>query len=134
MKLSIARTSVISIAACTLVPIVRAETKPNIVVILADDLGFADVGFNNSKDIKTPNIDSLAVTGVRFTSFYTQPMCTPARAAFLTGRYPIRYGLQSFVITIRLTLWESGSSVIRTKPTGRRIGGLTIFTEAPLAM
>ncbi len=76
-----------------------SQGKPNIVMILADDLGFADVGFNGSKDIKTPNIDRLAASGARFTSFYAQPMCTPTRAAFLTGRYPIRYGLQSFVIT-----------------------------------
>lgn len=75
------------------------QAKPNIIMVLADDLGFADVGFNDSKGIKTPNIDSLAASGVRFTSFYVQPMCTPTRAAFLTGRYPMRYGLQSFVIT-----------------------------------
>ena len=82
-----------------LVPIVQAKEKPNIIMILADDLGFADVGFNNAKDIKTPNIDRLADSGMKFTSLYAQPMCTPTRAAFLTGRYPMRYGLQSFVIT-----------------------------------
>ena len=71
--------------------------KPNIVYILSDDLGWKDVGFHGS-DIKTPNIDRLAATGARLEQFYAQPMCTPTRAALLTGRYPIRYGLQTFVI------------------------------------
>jgi len=73
--------------------------KPNIVIIMADDLGYADVGFNNAKDIKTPHLDSLAASGARLDSFYVQPMCTPSRASLLTGRYPMRYGLQTFVIT-----------------------------------
>ncbi|NVD39049.1 arylsulfatase [Ensifer sp. HO-A22] len=72
-------------------------TPPNIVYIIADDLGWADVGFHGS-DIQTPNLDKLAETGARFEEFYTQPMCTPTRAAFLTGRYPLRYGLQTGVI------------------------------------
>ncbi len=72
-------------------------TAPNIVYIIADDLGWADVGFHGS-DIKTPNLDKLAGAGVTFDEFYTQPMCTPTRAAFLTGRYPLRYGLQTGVI------------------------------------
>jgi arylsulfatase A-like enzyme len=71
--------------------------KPNIVVILADDHGNADLGYHGS-DIKTPNIDTLAANGVRLESFYGMPVCTPARAALMTGRYPMRYGLQTLVI------------------------------------
>lgn len=71
--------------------------RPNIVYIVADDLGFADVGFRGS-DIKTPNIDRLAAEGAVLQNFYTQPLCTPTRAALMTGRYPLRYGLQVGVI------------------------------------
>jgi arylsulfatase A-like enzyme len=71
--------------------------RPNIIYILADDLGWADVGFHGS-DIKTPTIDQLAQGGVRFEQFYVEPMCTPTRAALMTGRYPLRYGLQTLVI------------------------------------
>jgi arylsulfatase A-like enzyme len=71
--------------------------RPNIVYIVADDLGWKDVGFHGS-DIKTPNIDKLAQDGARLEQFYVQPMCTPTRAALMTGRYPWRYGLQTLVI------------------------------------
>ena len=71
--------------------------RPNIVVILADDLGNADLGYRGS-DIKTPYIDALASGGVRLESYYGMPVCTPARAALMTGRYPMRYGLQTLVI------------------------------------
>src|SRR3954454_20274046 len=71
--------------------------RPHIVYIVADDLGWKDVGFHGS-DIKTPNIDKLAQDGARLEQFYVQPMCTPTRAALLTGRYPFRYGLQTLVI------------------------------------
>jgi arylsulfatase A-like enzyme len=74
-----------------------ADEKPNIVYILADDQGWKDVGFHGS-DIRTPNIDKLAATGVRLEQFYAEPMCTPTRAALMTGRYPLRYGLQTGVI------------------------------------
>ncbi len=74
-----------------------ADAKPNIVFIMADDLGFADVGYRGSA-IKTPNIDKLATEGVRMDSFYGEPVCTPSRAALMTGRYPMRYGLQTLVI------------------------------------
>jgi arylsulfatase A-like enzyme len=75
-----------------------AAAKPNIVYIVADDLGWKDVGFNGCADIKTPNLDKLAAEGVKFAQFYAQPMCTPTRAALMTGRYPFRYGLQTIVI------------------------------------
>ena len=71
--------------------------KPNFLYIVADDLGWKDVGFHGS-DIKTPNIDQLAAAGARLEQFYAQPMCTPTRAALMTGRYPFRYGLQTLVI------------------------------------
>ncbi len=72
--------------------------KPNIVHIVADDLGWKDVGFNGCADIKTPNLDALAAGGAKFSQFYVQPMCTPTRACLMTGRYPFRYGLQTAVI------------------------------------
>src|ERR1700690_478696 len=75
----------------------KADAKPNVVFILADDLGWKDVGYHGS-DIKTPNIDQLAQTGARLEQFYAQQICTPSRAALMTGRYPLRYGLQMAVI------------------------------------
>ncbi len=75
----------------------QSQKRPHIVYILADDLGFADVGFQGS-DILTPHIDRLAAEGAILRNFYTQPLCTPTRAALMTGRYPLRYGLQVGVI------------------------------------
>lgn len=75
-----------------------AETPPNIIYIVADDLGHADTGYTGSPTIRTPALDALAATGARLTDFYVQPMCTPTRAALMTGRYPLRYGLQTGVI------------------------------------
>jgi arylsulfatase A-like enzyme len=72
-------------------------TRPNIVYIVADDLGWKDVGYHGS-DIRTPTLDKLAATGARLEQFYAQPFCTPTRAALMTGRYPFRYGLQTAVI------------------------------------
>ena len=74
-----------------------AAPRPNIVMIVTDDMGWKDVGFRGS-DISTPNIDRLAAGGARLEQFYVQPMCTPTRAAMMTGRYPFRYGLQTGVI------------------------------------
>jgi N-acetylgalactosamine-6-sulfatase len=70
-----------------------ATTRPNVVLILADDLGYGDLGCYGCRDIRTPNIDRLAAQGVRFTHFYANgPECTPTRAALLTGRYQQRVG------------------------------------------
>ncbi|MBJ25189.1 MAG: arylsulfatase [Flavobacteriaceae bacterium] len=65
---------------------------PNIIFILSDDQGYGDLGSYGSKTIKTPNIDQLAVEGVKFTDFYVHPICSPTRAAFLTGCYAPRAG------------------------------------------
>ena len=74
-----------------------AAPRPNIVLILSDDHGFADVGWHGSP-IQTPNLDRLAHGGARLEHFYAQPACSPARAALMTGRYPMRHGLQMSVI------------------------------------
>jgi N-acetylgalactosamine-6-sulfatase len=70
-----------------------AARRPNIVFILADDLGYGDIGCYGSPDVRTPNIDGLAKQGVRFTSFYSNgPECTPTRTGLMTGRYQHRVG------------------------------------------
>lgn len=72
---------------------VRADPKPNIVFIVGDDMGYADVGFHGCKDVPTPHLDALAKGGTRFTSGYVSgPYCSPTRAALLTGRYQQRCG------------------------------------------
>ncbi len=74
--------------------ITAAENKnPNILFIVGDDMGYADVGFHGYKDIPTPNLDALAKSGVRFTSGYVSgPYCSPTRAGLLTGRYQQKFG------------------------------------------
>lgn len=79
-------------------PPAQAAVRPNIVHIVADDLGWKDVGFNGCTDIRTPHLDALAAGGAKFTQFYCQNICTPTRAALMTGRYPFRYGLQTIAI------------------------------------
>lgn len=70
-----------------------AGTKPNIIVILADDQGYQDLGCQGAVGIRTPHIDRLAAEGIRLTGFYAGSTCSPTRAALLTGRYPQRYGI-----------------------------------------
>ena len=76
---------------------VRADEHPNIVYILADDLGWKDVGFHGGS-IRTPNLDRLAASGAVLNALYAQPFSTQTRAALITGRYPMRYGLQTMSI------------------------------------
>jgi arylsulfatase A-like enzyme len=70
-----------------------ASPRPNILFIVGDDMGYADVGFQGCKDIPTPNLDALAASGVRFTNGYVSgPYCSPTRAGLMTGRYQTRFG------------------------------------------
>ena len=75
-----------------------AAPKPNVIFLLADDLGRADCGFMGGQVIKTPRLDKLAKAGAVLDQFYVQPVCSPTRAALLTGRYPMRHGLQVGVV------------------------------------
>ncbi len=82
-------------AACLVLSAKAAEpTRPNIVIIFADDLGWGDLGCYGHPNIRTPHLDRMAAEGMRFTEFYSAAeVCTPSRAALLTGRYPIRSGM-----------------------------------------
>lgn len=82
---------------CVSVTTLVGAERPNILFFLADDLGSHDVGWRGS-EIKTPNLDRLAFGGARLEQFYVQPICSPTRAALLTGRYPMRHGLQTGVV------------------------------------
>lgn len=71
------------------------KNHPNVIVIMTDDLGYVDVGFNGSVEIPTPNIDRIAQQGVKFTNGYTPySVCSPSRAGFITGRYQQRFGYE----------------------------------------
>src|SRR5262245_60270082 len=86
-----------------------AVAKPNVIVFLSDDVGYAEYGFQGGKDIPTPNIDSIAKNGVRFTQGYVSgPYCSPTRAGLLTGRYQTRFGHE----------WNEGPA----EPGGRQFG------------
>ena len=102
----------------------QAGRKPNIIVLLFDDLGLNDLGFLGAGDLKTPNIDRLAAGGTRFSNWYSNaPVCAPARSALLTGRCPIRAGvprngmpLQPSEVTVASALRDAG---YRTALTGK---------------
>ncbi len=81
--------------------------RPNIVLIVADDLGWSQPGFNGGTEVTTPNMDRIANEGVKLTQFYAQPQCAPTRAALLTGRYA----------------WKNG---VNTNPLGHRTGGILL--------
>src|SRR6187200_1499244 len=92
-----------------------AATRPNILFILADDMGFADAGCYGG-EIATPNLDRLAANGVRFTQFYTTARCCPSRASILTGQYSHRVGVGHMVSDLgqagyRGKLSENGATI-----------------------
>ena len=72
----------------------ESEKSPNVIMIMSDDQGWGDVGFNGNEVIQTPNLDAMATEGVRFERFYASaPLCSPTRGSCLTGRFPFRYGI-----------------------------------------
>ncbi len=78
--------------------IAAADTRPNVILILCDDLGFGDLGCYGHPHIQTPNLDRLAVEGIRFTNFYSAaPVCSPSRVGLMTGRSPNRAGIYDWI-------------------------------------
>src|ERR1044072_762308 len=76
----------------------KTVSSPNIIILLADDLGYGDLSCFGHPYIKTPNLDQLAKDGMRFTNFYAaSPVCSPSRAGLLTGRIPNRLGIYDWI-------------------------------------
>lgn len=90
--------SVLAALVLLLATAAHSAEQPNVVFMLADDLGREDCGFMGGREIKTPQLDKLAATGAKLDAFYVLPVCSPTRAALLTGRYPLRHGLQVGVV------------------------------------
>src|SRR5512138_577877 len=83
-----------------------ASGTPNILVILADDLGYGDLSCYGAKDLQTPNIDALAKDGIRFTAFYANcPVCSPTRASLMTGKTPDKVGVPGVIRTQPANSW-----------------------------
>ncbi len=102
----------------------QPTSPPNILIILADDLGYGDLGCCGASDLRTPHIDLLASEGLRFTNFYANcPVCSPTRAALLTGRYPDMVGVPGVIRTHPENSWgwlDPGAVVLPSylKPAG----------------
>ncbi len=98
-----------ALSAAAITPLLRAQQNsgpPNIVFILADDLGYGDLSSYGAQDMQTPNIDALMKDGLRFDNFYANcPVCSPTRAAFLTGRYPDTVGVPGVIRTHARNSW-----------------------------
>ena len=87
--------AVVAAAILSAAHLAGAQTaRPNLVLIVTDDVGYGDIGSYGSPDIKTPNLDRLAREGVRFTDFYAAPTCSPTRASLISGRYYQRFRIE----------------------------------------
>ena len=101
-----------------LVPGLAAAEKPNFVIVFTDDQGYQDVGCFGSPDIRTPRLDAMAQQGMKFTSFYAQPICGPSRAALMTGCYPMRVAERGHTKQVHPILHEreiTVAEVLKTK-------------------
>ncbi|WP_390631146.1 sulfatase family protein [Roseiconus lacunae] len=95
-----------------------AAEKPNFVIIFTDDQGYQDVGCFGSPDIRTPRLNAMAADGMKFTSFYAQPICGPSRAALMTGCYPMRVAERGHTKQVHPILHEDEitiAEVLKTK-------------------
>src|SRR5512139_499641 len=89
----LSRRTLLSLSAAPALISARGE-KPNVMVVVLDDLGCRDLGYLGAKDLQTPNIDALASGGVRFPNWYSNaPVCAPSRSSIVSGRYPARAGV-----------------------------------------
>ena len=93
---TLATTAILLSIACVVPQTGKGQTqRPNILLIVSDDVGYADIGSYGGRDIPTPNIDRVAREGIRFTNAYVSgPYCSPTRAGLMTGRYPQRFGYE----------------------------------------
>nr|KAG5693884.1 hypothetical protein BaRGS_014325 [Batillaria attramentaria] len=89
-------TSLLLVTSLLLAP-AMAATRPHILMIVVDDLGWMDVGWRDP-DMHTPTLDRLVSEGVNLTNHYVQPLCSPSRAAFMTGKYPFKMGMQVNIV------------------------------------
>jgi arylsulfatase A-like enzyme len=80
---------------------ISTQNQPNIILCMSDDQGWGDTGYNGHKLLKTPVLDEMAKTGLRFDRFYAQPVCSPARGSVMTGRHPVRFGCFKYNYSIR---------------------------------
>ena len=89
------------VAFLTCLPFASAAEQPNIIVIMADDLGYGDISCYGHKTIKTPHLDAMAAAGLKFTDYHSNgTVCSPTRAALLTGRYQQRSGIAGVVTAV----------------------------------
>ena len=100
----------------------KKDTRPNVILILTDDQGYWALGCSGNKEIRTPNVDSLARDGVRFENFFcTSPVCSPARASLLTGRIPSQHGVHDWL--------RGGNGDRPTDPPIEYLEGITGYTD-----
>ncbi len=99
--------------------LIQATDRPNFIIIFTDDQGYQDVGCFGSPDIRTPRLDAMAKQGMKFTSFYAQPVCGPSRAALMTGCYPMRVAERGHIKQVHPILHEDEITLAEVlKPSG----------------